>query len=428
MKRPLLAVVAILAILALFVSGTLAVQGQGQAGTTLTAEKTAAGWWKIYRTYDWSLTKSVTPTSMEIPAGQSGTFTYTLTATRTLVSEQEVFGVSGEICVTNGGDRVTENLKLVDQVEYKTGDGQFQPLPGASQTIIPSAQLGPGESACYPYSITFIPVAGAIYRNSVKITITNHSGHLGEEWGPEPKAGFFLPSEPTVIEYDAEADVTDSLTCPDGFSCQYTCCDDPCGPQFPVHLTDSRTGSYCVVITNVSAMCDTYYEFPNTATLTEKDSGETRTATANVTVYSGPCAGGCTLTIGYWKTHAGFTGRNPDRVTPLLPIWLGNAGGAKSVQVTTASQAVNILSMGLGHPSNGITKLYAQLLAAKLNIKNGADGSAVADVITAADDFLAMYDYTAWSSLSKAQRKMVLGWMTTLDYYNNGYIGPGHCD
>jgi hypothetical protein len=313
-------------------------------------------------------------------------------------------------------------------VEYKTGAGQFQPLPGASQTIIPSAQLGPGESACYPYSITFTPVAGAIYRNSVKVTITNHSGYLGEEWGPEPKADFFLPSSPTVIEYDAEADVTDSLTCPDGFSCQYTCCVDPCAPQFPVHLTDSRTGSYCVVITNVSAMCDTYYQFPNTATLTEKDSKETRTASANVTVYSGPCAGGCTLTIGYWKTHAGFTGRNPDRVTPLLPIWLGNAGGAKSVQVTSASQAVNILSMGLGYPSNGITKLYAQLLAAKLNIKNGADGSAVAGVITAADNFLAMYDYNDWSSLTKAQQKMVLGWMTTLDYYNNGYIGPGHCN
>lgn len=428
MKRPLLAIVAILVVLSLFISASLTAQGQGQAGTTLTAYKTAEGWWEIYRFYDWSLSKSVTPLELTIPQGQSGTFQYTLTATRTLVSEEEVYGVRGQICVTNGGDKATENLKLVDQVEYKDGAGQFQPLEGASQTIIPAEQLSPGETKCYPYSITFTPVAGATYRNSVKITITNHSGYLGEEFGPEPKAGFSLPSTPTYVDYDAEADVTDSLNVPAGFSYQYTCCDDPCGPSFPVHLTDSRTGSYCVVITNVSADCDTWYQISNTATLTEKDSGQTRTASTTVQVYTGPCAAGCTLTIGYWKTHAGFTGRNPDRVTPLLPLWLGTADGAKSIQVTTAAQAVNILSMNRGHPSNGITKLYAQLLAAKLNIASGADGSAVASVISAADSFLAMYDHTAWASLSKAQQKMVLGWMTTLDYYNNGYIGPGHCN
>ncbi|MGB9825907.1 MAG: hypothetical protein ACPLRU_04465, partial [Desulfofundulus sp.] len=192
MKRPLLAIVAILVVLSLFISASLTVQGQGQAGTTLSAYKTATGWWKIYRTYDWSLTKFVEPLELTIPQGQSGTFKYMLSATRTLVSEQELFGVSGQICVTNGGDRATEGLKLVDQVEYKTGSGQFQPLSGASQTIVPAEQLAPGETKCYPYSITFTPVAGAIYRNSVKVTITNHSGHLGEEFGPEPKTDFSL--------------------------------------------------------------------------------------------------------------------------------------------------------------------------------------------------------------------------------------------
>ncbi len=85
MKRPLSAVVVVLVVLSLFLSASLMVQGQGQAGTTLSAYKTAAGWWKIYRTYDWSLTKSVTPLELTIPQGQSGTFTYTLSATRTLV-------------------------------------------------------------------------------------------------------------------------------------------------------------------------------------------------------------------------------------------------------------------------------------------------------------------------------------------------------
>jgi hypothetical protein len=141
-----------------------------------------------------------------------------------------------------------------------------------------------------------------------------------------------------------------------------------------------------------------------------------------------PPARGCTLTIGYWKNHAGF-GPQADVVTPLLPIWLGTAGGGKSVHVTTAQMAVDYLSQNVyGTASNGITKLYAQLLGAKLNLASGADGSAIAATIAAADAFLATHDYLDWTSLSKAQKSMVLGWHGALGNYNEGLIGPGHCD
>ncbi len=141
-----------------------------------------------------------------------------------------------------------------------------------------------------------------------------------------------------------------------------------------------------------------------------------------------PEMGGCSHTIGYWKTHAGF-GPQADEVTQYLPIWLGTAGGAKSMQVTSALQAVRVLEQNYyGTSSNGITKLYAQLLGAKLSMADGADGSAIAATIAAADAFLAMYDYTNWESLSRAQRGMVNGWKDMLDMYNNGLIGPGHCD
>jgi peptide/nickel transport system substrate-binding protein len=124
-----------------------------------------------------------------------------------------------------------------------------------------------------------------------------------------------------------------------------------------------------------------------------------------------------TLTIDYWKTHAGFTGKNPNKVTPLLPISMG------SITVTSASDAVRYLSMN-GDASNGINKLLAQLLGAKLNIENGTDGSAVSAVISAADSFLTIYGPSSWDSLSKAQRQQVLEWTSTLDDYNNGR--PGH--
>ena len=143
-----------------------------------------------------------------------------------------------------------------------------------------------------------------------------------------------------------------------------------------------------------------------------------------------PCVGGCTLTIGYWKTHAGFTGNNADTVTPLLPILLGSGGGT-TLTVSTATQAVSVLrfegSNGSFSSSNGINKLYAQLLGAKLNIANGADGSAIAATIAAADGFLATNNSTNWAGLSRAGKNQVLGWMAALDDYNNGLIGPGHC-
>ncbi|MGI9077962.1 MAG: hypothetical protein ACR2G6_11655 [Gemmatimonadaceae bacterium] len=136
---------------------------------------------------------------------------------------------------------------------------------------------------------------------------------------------------------------------------------------------------------------------------------------------------GCTNTIGYWKNHDG-SGPQPDVVTALLPVTLGSGGG-KSVVVTntTISNAILSRSYAGGSSSNGISKLYAQLLAAKLNIKRGADGSAVAATILAADNFLYLYNQADWSSLSKAQQAQVNAWMTTLDNYNNGIIGPGHC-
>jgi hypothetical protein len=138
---------------------------------------------------------------------------------------------------------------------------------------------------------------------------------------------------------------------------------------------------------------------------------------------------GCSHTIGYWKTHAGL-GPQDDVVTPLLPQWLGDAGGAKSIAVTTNIMAVDLLTLGdpYGPASNGISKLYAQLLGVKLSIADGASDADVADAIAEADAFLAMYDWMDWGELSRADKNMVLAWMEMFDDYNNGLIGPGHCD
>jgi len=137
---------------------------------------------------------------------------------------------------------------------------------------------------------------------------------------------------------------------------------------------------------------------------------------------------GCSLTIGFWKNHAGF-GPQDDVVTPLLPIWLGDMGSTDSLEVTTAGEAVLVLTMKYyGGGKNGIAKLYAQMLGTKLNIANGASGGDVTDALDMADAFLAEHNASDWKGLSKADKKQVLKWKDTFDMYNNGEIGPGHCD
>jgi hypothetical protein len=86
---------------------------------------------------------------------------------------------------------------------------------------------------------------------------------------------------------------------------------------------------------------------------------------------------------------------------------------------------VSLLSFS-GDPSKPINKLYAQLLAAKLNIANGADGSAISTTIQQADAFLTGKQPN--QNLSGPQRQTAVSLAAQLENFNSGGIGPGHCD
>ena len=138
---------------------------------------------------------------------------------------------------------------------------------------------------------------------------------------------------------------------------------------------------------------------------------------------------GCTHGKGYWKNHAGF-GPQPDEVTRLLlPIYLGTPEGTKTIAVADARTAFDILQQHTyGHPSNGITKLYAHLLTAKLNIVNFANPEAVYPLIDEIDAFLSEYDWNDWEMLAPDRQTMVQRWKGRLEMYNGGNLGPGRCD
>jgi len=137
-----------------------------------------------------------------------------------------------------------------------------------------------------------------------------------------------------------------------------------------------------------------------------------------------PCGGGdhnCTLTQGFWKTHGPVgcvEGNNTDQwPATALPMMLGNNS-------YTDAQLCSILNQPAA--GNGLLTLAHQLIAAKLNIAAGADGSSVAAAIAAADALIGnnIIPPVGTDVLSPGD---VSSLVTTLTNFNEGVTGPGHC-
>jgi hypothetical protein len=364
------------------------------------------------RTYQWGIDKSADWSSLTLALNQSYVVNYSVVVGLDTVKYPPNGYVDSDWAVN--GTITVKNPAPIDATINSVTD------------VLPGATVNCGVGVTFPYDL---PAGGTLTcsysadlpdassgTNTATATLQNYNYDYQMNATVDGTTDFsgsknFDFSSATMTEKDKCIDVSDTYA----------------GSLGPVCVGDApKTFTYSRTIGPYSTSGD--YTVVNTASFVTKDTGATGNDSWTVNVHVP--GGGCSLTIGYWKNHAGFEPQ-ADMVTPLLPQLLGTSGGAKTQNVTTAALAVQFLSFngsnGVFDASNGINKLYAQLLGAKLDIANGADGSAVASTISAADAFLATHDSTAWSGLSKADKNKVLGWMTTLDNYNNGLIGPGHC-
>lgn len=117
-----------------------------------------------------------------------------------------------------------------------------------------------------------------------------------------------------------------------------------------------------------------------------------------------------TFTQGYWKNH-------PEE-WPVTSLDLGNITYEKE-------QLLSILKTPV--KGNGLVSLAHQLIAAKLNVANGADPSSISNTIDDADLLIGDSEIPPVGK-DKLKPKETSSLIKILDSYNNGLIGPGHCD
>lgn len=355
------------------------------------------------RYYTWVITKKAFDsngaeiTSLTLGINESFTVRYIIDVNPTFTDSE--FRVSGTITVYNPNPSRSANVLISDLI---LPEGINSTVTPASVTVPPASSVTVNYTAALPDSSSRSDQATALLFNIPSGTTPFSSNAIPFDF-----------SNADIKTVDSCINVIDSYAGKLNSS-------PICGTS--AQMAYSRTfGPYTTCTAGILL-------FPNTATFTTTDTQTFGSANWQISV-TVPCSG-CSLTIGYWKTHAGF-GPQPDVVTPLLPVYLGTQGGALTVIVATAARAVSILdfggSNGVVDASNGINRLYAQLLAAKLNIKSGADPSAIASTIASADAFLATHNSLSWATLSRANRNLVISLQTTLESYNTGLIGPGHC-
>jgi hypothetical protein len=183
------------------------------------------------------------------------------------------------------------------------------------------------------------------------------------------------------------------------------------GQSVTVAIGDDSLYDSCAVSSPCSGaplLCNTAYVFRAFAL---DATGQLRVSDT-ITCATLSCIGGssCTYSQGYWRNHP--------NAWPVTSLTLG----------TVTYQAAELMAI-LDNPArgNGLVILTHQLIAAKLNIANGADPSAVQQAITDGDNMIGALVVPPIGNGYLAPGQT--GDLTeTLTEYNEGTIGPGHCN
>jgi hypothetical protein len=351
----------------------------------LTVTKTANT--SLTRTWSWTINKVGDQSQLTLSTGQSFLVNYQVTVSAT--STDSGHAVNGNISVNNPAP-IDATLNSVSDVVSGVGAATVNCGVTFPYTLVAGGTLNCTYSASLPDATDRTNTATATLQNTPSGT-TDFSHTVNVSF-----------ANATVSQVDECINVIDD---------KYGALGTVCANQAPKTFTYSLTvGPY--------AECGEY-TYVNTATFTTNDTGATGNASHTVAI-NVPCAGGCTLTQGYWKTHSD---RGP---APYDDAWK-NAGPLEEDTLFFKSGKTWYTVFWTPPAGNAYYNLAHQYMAAKLNILNGASSTPAVDAAIAGAEALFNAQGIGDTTLSRAERTQALAWAATLDQYNNGLIGPGHC-
>lgn len=336
------------------------------------------------RTYTWDINKVGDQTELTLSAGQTFAVNYDVTVSATAADSD--WTVSGGITIAN--KHPNEAMVLTDVTDVAGGVSATVSCPvmtvPANGSLFCSYTTGP-QNPANPFGDTNTAIAVFADAN----------------WTGTAPINF---DEATISEIDECIDVAD-----DQYGELGTVCYDELPAMFDYTLD---IGPYDV--------CGEY-TFVNVASFVTDDS-ETTGSDDHTVLVDIPCDG-CTLTLGYWKTHSEFGPAPYDDTWALL-----SPDGADTPFFLSGQSYYEVL--WTPPAGNAYYNLAPQYIAAELNFLNGADPSAAQDAFDDATALFNTYTPEAVAALkgNNAVRKEFISLAEILDDYNNGLIGPGHCD
>lgn len=352
----------------------------------LSASKTANT--EFTRTYTWTIDKSCDGDA-ELTLSEGQVYNYPFSWTVDATPHDTDFKVTGTITVANN---TPFDAEITDISDVLSG-GEVADVD--CDAVFPIT-LAAGESLECTYSVNL----DAPYDGTNTVTVTTSTPNVE---GDEASADFWFENPTTIV--DGCITVTDD--CTDGST--EVCYDN----ELPYTAEYSCPISYDV--------CGDY-TYTNTASFTTSNTETTGSDNCTVEV-NVPCGGGCTHTIGYWKTHSKY-GPAPydDTWALLLPNGEDNTfflSGKTWYQAAWTPPAGNAYYI-LAH----------QYIAAQLNFLDGA--SAPAAVQTAFNTATMLFNTYTPAQIAalpgnNSVRKQFVNLAKILDDYNNGITGPGHC-
>ena len=333
---------------------------------------------KTDRNWSWDILKTANQSNLTLATGESFLVGYTVTASA--VSADSNFHVEGNINFLNSSSSPITIASVTDSLGPVTCEG----------LVLPHV-LGPNGSILCTYEATLSSAAPVNDATVADVNGTMVTATAAIDW-----------SKASVTETDECAVVSDTFAGDLGTVCA--------GAQTTFTFSYNRTiGPYDV--------CGAY-TVDNTASFAAVDSNATGSSswTVNVNV---PCVGGCSLTPGYWKTHSIFGPAPYDDTWVLL--------GENASFFSSGKTYYQVL--WTPPQGNAYYILAHAYIAAQLNQLNGADFSAAQAAFNAATALFSNPTNTPAyvAGLSGSAKSQWTNLATTLDNYNNGLIGPGHC-